>query len=64
MNNKVTASVVKMGAEELKALVTPVNETLATEAIIKQSKPVQKKFGLSDLQHILSKSRTTGIVIR
>jgi len=64
MNNKAVASVVHLPAEELRALVTPVAETLATEAMIKQSGPLQKKFSISDLRNIQRKSRTRGIVIR
>jgi len=64
MSNEVVASVVKLKTEELRALVTSVDETLATEVNVHPSEPFQKKFGILDLRKIRSKSRNRGTTIR
>lgn len=57
-------SVIQMGREQLADLLTPVNETLATDVAHSGGAGERKPFNSIQLWNIRRKARYNGIVIR
>lgn len=59
-----TPSVIQIDREDLANLLTPVNETLATDVAYLQNERKTKGFGALQLWDIRRKARYNGVVIR
>lgn len=57
-------SVIQMGREQLANLLTPVNETLATDVAYFEAPEKRKPFGSLQLWNIRRQARYSGVVVR